>query len=117
MAFSYVNIPNTPERTGLSRRDGKRPYRLTLLPWSNSTSVTCNVTVIDTVVNSYLSLSSVTVGPVADQVERSKHNEYIDLKANNHFTPFEAFSCVDLEATNYLSKLETLMFRVTGEIT
>ena len=53
-ALVRVNIPSVLEPTGLSRGDGKRPYGMTLTPWKVEKNITWEVTVTDTVVDSYL---------------------------------------------------------------
>ena len=52
--LSAANIPAAKEPSGLLRSDGKRPDGLTLIPWQNGRSVTWDVTVTDTVAQSYL---------------------------------------------------------------
>lgn len=117
MAFSAANVPNTLEPYGLSRRDGKRPDGLTSYPWSQGKSLIWDVTVVDTVANSYVSVTSVKSGAAADQAERGKHNIYIDLKEQYHFTPlaFETFGSIGPETEVFLKKLGKLMKRSTGE--
>ena len=50
------------EPQGLLRADGKRPDGLTLIPWREGHSMTWNVTVCNTVAESYLAVTSVTAG-------------------------------------------------------
>ena len=45
-----------------SRSDGKRPDGMTLLPWSTGKCAVWDVTVIDTMDNSYLNSTSITAG-------------------------------------------------------
>jgi hypothetical protein len=59
-ALSRADIPSIKEPSGLLRSDGKRPDVLTLIPWVCGKPLTWDVTVIDTVADSYILLSSVT---------------------------------------------------------
>jgi len=116
-AFRTAGFPNKLEPQGLSRHDGKRPDGLTSYPWSHGKSLVWDVTVVDTVAPSYLKWSSVLSGSVADNAEREKHNNYIDLKTQYIFTPlaFESFGSVGPETTVFLKKLGKLMARNSGE--
>ena len=117
MAFTAANVPNSLEPYGLSRRDGKRPDGLTSYPWSHGKSLLWDVTVVDTVATSYVSLTSVKDGAAADLAERGKHNDYIDLKQQFLFTPlaFETFGSIGPETEVFMKKLGKLMKRNTGE--
>jgi len=63
---SAANIPAAKEPSGLLRSDGKRPDGLTLIPWQNGRSVTWDVTVTDTVAQSYLPVTSASSGGAAE---------------------------------------------------
>ncbi|HEY0222586.1 MAG TPA: hypothetical protein VGC17_07345, partial [Lactovum miscens] len=85
--MSSARIPHVLEPPGLSRDDGKRPDGMTLIPWSNGKAIIWDVTVGNTLATSYLTSSSKTVGSVAEAAERRKHNHYMNLKNDYHFTP------------------------------
>lgn len=117
MAFNSAGFPTDLEPYGLSRRDGKRPDGLTCYPWIRGRSLIWDVTVVNTTASSYLSLTSVQCGSAADRAERSKHNDYLDLKQQYEFTPlaFETFGAVGPETSLFLKKLGKLMKKKTGE--
>lgn len=117
MAFSSAGVPNNTEPYGLSRRDGKRPDGITSYPWSRGRPLIWDVTVVNSIAATYLNASSLTSGAAADQAERDKHNNYIDLKANYNFTPlaFETFGATGPETSIFLKKLGKLMKKNTGE--
>ena len=117
MAFIAASFPNKLEPYGISRRDGKRPDGITSYPWSQGRSLIWDVTVVDTVAQSYLHMTSNTIGAAADQAERDKHNNYIDLKSQYNFTPlaFETFGSIGPETSIFLKKLGKLMKKHTGE--
>ena len=64
-ALMRASTPSVLEPPGLSRTDGKRPDGLTLIPWQRGKSLTWDVTVTDTVADSYLHLTSVKAGGAA----------------------------------------------------
>ena len=61
-AVTLADIPCVKEPQGLSRCDGKRPDGMTLIPWNAGK---WDVTVIDTVAQSFVSQSSLCAGSVA----------------------------------------------------
>lgn len=117
MAFTASGFPSDLEPYGISRRNGKRPDGLTIYPWSNGKSLTWDVTIVDTMAASYLNMTANNSGAAADQAERHKHNDYIDIKTQYHFTPlaFETFGSVGPETEVFLKKLGKLMKKNTGE--
>lgn len=117
MAFRAAGFPNTTEPYGISRSDGKRPDGMTSFPWYRGQSLLWDVTVVDTVASSNVTLTSNQYGAAADQAERNKHNKYIDLKQNYAFTPiaFESFGSAGPETELFLKKLGKLMKRNSGE--
>lgn len=117
MAFTAASCPNDLEPYGLSRRNGKRPDGLTSFPWKNGKFLIWDVTIVDTVAATYLNSTSTASGAAADQAERNKHNEYIDLKNQYHFTPlaFETFGSIGPETEAFLKQLGKRMKQNTGE--
>lgn len=117
MAFSSAGVPSNLEPYGLSRRDVKRPDGVTSYPWSRGRPLISDVTVVNSIASTYLNATSLTSGAAADQAERNKHNNYIDLKATYNFTPlaFETFGAIGPETAIFLKKLGKLMKKNTGE--
>jgi len=66
-ALSTANIPAAKEPFGLLRSNGKRLDGLRFIPWQNSRSVTWDVTVTDTVMQLYLSVTVVSSGGAAER--------------------------------------------------
>ena len=78
-ALGKANIPSVKEPTGLFRSDGKRPdglSRLTLIPWKNIKCVTWDVTVTDTLAQSYLSSTSSASDGTAEATADRKSLKY-----------------------------------------
>ena len=86
-ALGKVNIPSVKEPSGLSRSDGKRPDGLTLIPWKNGRCVTWDVTVTDTLAQSYLSSTSITYGGAAEAAADRKTSKYSQLAQTYIFVP------------------------------
>ncbi|KAF2902859.1 hypothetical protein ILUMI_03327 [Ignelater luminosus] len=58
---------------GLLRKYGKRPNRMTLIPWANGQPLVWDATCFDTLAPSELPLFSKTVGAVAEEQLRIKN--------------------------------------------
>ena len=86
-------------------------------PWSRGRPLIWDVTVVNSIAVSYVNATSLVSGAAADQAERNKHNNYIDLKANYNFTPlaFETFGAIGPETAIFLKKLGKRMRENTGE--
>src|ERR1700730_18590877 len=78
-ALSCAGIPSVKKPVGLSRSDGKHPDGMTLVPWSTGKCAEWDVTVIDTLANSYLNSTSITAGAAAEIAASRKLEKYQDL--------------------------------------
>ena len=65
-AVTLADIPCVKKPQDLSRNDGMRPDGMTLIPWKAGKCAFWDVTVIDTVAQSYVSQSSQCVGSAAE---------------------------------------------------
>ena len=84
----YVeSLPAVKEPSGLLRSDGKRPDGLTLIPWQNGRSVTWDVTVTDTVAQSYLPVTSASSDGAAETAAERKTANYLQLAQTYTFVP------------------------------
>jgi len=72
-AVRKANIPTIKEPSGLFRSDEKRPNGLTLIPWKYGKCVTWDVTVTDTLAQSYLSSTSRVSGGAAEAAADRSH--------------------------------------------
>ena len=86
-ALSAANIPAAKEPSGLLRSDGKRPDGLTLIPWKNGRCATCDVTVTDTLAQSYLPVTAGTSGAAAEAAAERKTLKYVQLSQTYTFIP------------------------------
>ena len=77
--MAKADIPALKEPPGLLRTNGKRPDGVTLLPWKQGKCVTWDVTVSDTLAQSYVHETSQTPGAAAEAAAERKTNKYSSL--------------------------------------
>ena len=80
-------VPAVNEPSGLSRADGKRPDGLTLTTWKSGKCLIWDVTVADTLCQSYIDQTSKSAGAAADIRETQKTSKYTELAENYTFSP------------------------------
>jgi Reverse transcriptase (RNA-dependent DNA polymerase) len=117
-AMHRADIPSVKEPPGLSRTDGKRPDGLTLIPWQTGKCVTWDVTVADTMAQSYISASSKSAGGAANLASIRKEGKYADLTKNYIFAPIaiETFGSIGVRSLSFLSELGKKISSTTGDI-
>ena len=81
----YTGQAATKEPVGLIRADGKRPDGITLVPWREGRSITWDVTIADTVADSYLAATSTAAGAAAEAAAVRKTFKYAALMQLNLF--------------------------------
>ena len=106
-ALQRADIPATKEPAGLTRSDGKRPDGLTLVPWQGGRSVTWDVTVTDTLAESYLNLTSAAAGGAAEAAASRKKHKYVALSSTYNFVPIavETLGPINSKGLQFLSDL------------
>ena len=75
------------EPIGLSRGDGKRPDVMTIIPWQGEKNVTWDITITDTIADSYLHLLAACAGSAADGAPSRKEIKYVALDHSYIFIP------------------------------
>ena len=86
-AVKKTQIPASKEPIGLSRRDGKRPDGVTLLPWSRSKPLAWDVTVPDTYAASHIQAIANSAGAAAESATVNKTIKYNDLMTTHILVP------------------------------
>jgi hypothetical protein len=71
-----IHVNSTLEPNGLSRDDGKRPDGMTLVPWIKGQPLVWDVTVVDTLADSYVLKTSVVSGFAAEMACKRKHRKH-----------------------------------------
>jgi len=94
----------TKEPCGLTRTDSKHPDGLTFIPWQAGKPLTWDVTVVSTLADSYVHLSSQSAGDGAEAAANRQMSKCADLPATHIFQPL-AF---ETQGATYSSALDFL---------
>jgi len=105
--MAKADIPASKEPSGLLRTDGKRPDGVTLLPWKQGKCITWDVTVSDTLAQSYVQDTSQTPGAAAEAAAERKINKYLPLSQSYLFVPVavETMGAINKDGMDFLSDL------------
>jgi hypothetical protein len=76
---SLTSIHSTLEPNGLSRDDEKRPDGMTLVPWIKGQPLVWDVTLVDTLADSYVLKTSEVSGFAAEMACKRKHSKYSSI--------------------------------------
>jgi hypothetical protein len=109
-----IHVNSTLEPNGLSRDDGKRPYEMTLVPWIKGQPLVWDVTIVDTLTDSYVLKISEVSGFAAEMVCKRKHSKYSPIISSNYIFKGLAFETLGLGAKKpsiSLMSSETDLFR------
>lgn len=117
-ALGRANIPAVKEPIGLSRSDGKRPDGLTQIPWQAGKCMTWDVTVTDTMAESYLPATSATAGAAAEGAADRKELKYQALAHTHTFIPlaFETLGPINSKGTVFLNQLGRRISACTSDM-
>jgi hypothetical protein len=116
-ALTRAGFPSTKEPTGLARNDGKRPDGVTLVPWQAGRCVTWDVTVVDTLAESYLSRSAQGAGAAAEIAADRKVAKYNNLIQTYLFVPlaFETLGPLNQEGHDFVTRLGRHLGQITSD--
>ena len=116
-ALTRAGVPATKEPNGLARADGKRPDGLTLVPWREGRTVTWDITVADTVAESYVSITSTTAGAAAAAAAERKTVKYTELMRHHLFVPIaiETFGPICDEGQHFIREIGKRISSVTSD--
>ncbi|KAF2891992.1 hypothetical protein ILUMI_14181 [Ignelater luminosus] len=117
-ALQTINVPTNLEPSGICRDDGKRPDRMTLIPWTKGKTLVWDATCTDTLAPSHLEISTKMAGQVAENATVRKCNKYKSIVDQNY--QFLAFAVETLRpwsnsARNFVNELGHSMMVVTGD--
>ena len=117
-ALKRANVPSTKEPAGLLRGDGKRLDGLTLVPWQSGRSLTWDVTVVDTLANSYTPTTSVTsCGSAEAAATRKRAKKYAEIIQSHHFHPIaiETLEIINMDGQRFLDSLGERLSSISGD--
>ena len=86
-ALTTALVPNQREPPGLVMGDMKRPDGMSLIPWKNGKYLAWDITCNDTLATTYVTMTSVTAGGLANWSEDRKLEHYKDLGDRYIMTP------------------------------
>ena len=117
-ALGRANIPAVKEPVGLLRSDGKRPDGLTQIPWQAGKCMTWDVTVTDTLAESYLLATSSTAGAAAEGAADRKELKYQSLALTHSFVPmaFETFGPINSKGVDFFNTLGRRISACTSDM-
>jgi len=115
--MAKADIPALKEPSGLLRTDGKRHDGVTLLPWNQGKCATWDVTVSDTLAQSYVHETSQTPGATAEAAAERKRNKYSSLSQSYLFVPIaaETMGAISKDGMDFLCELERRITQCTDD--
>jgi hypothetical protein len=111
-------VNSTLEPNGLSRDDGKRPDGMTLVPWIKGQPLVCDVTVVDTLADSYVLKSSEVSGFAAEMTCKRKHSKYSSIISLNYVFKGLAFETLGpwcKEAIDFINVIGNRLIAESGD--
>jgi len=108
-----ADIPASKEPSGLTRRDGKRPDDLTLIPFQGGKPLVWDVTVTTSLAESYVDTAAIG----AEQAANRKLSKYAELASDYIFQPIavENLGSFDSSTSSFLSNLGNKIRETSGE--
>jgi len=115
LLYHSLNKSGTPaikKPTGLIRLDGKTADGQTLVPWSNGRVLIRDVTVVDTVATSYVPVTAIDAGGVAER----KHTKNLEFQTRYTFVPVavETLGPFSKEGLVFISKIGRRLSKAPG---
>ena len=95
----------------------KRPDGLTLVPWQSGRSLTWDVTVVDTLANSYTPTTSVTSCGAAEAAATRKRAKYAEIIQSYYFVPIaiETLGPINMDGQRFLDSLGERLSFISGD--
>jgi hypothetical protein len=78
-SLTSIHLNSTLEPNELSRDDGQRPDGMTLVPWIKGQPLVWDVTVVDTLADSYILKTSDVSAFTAEMACKRKHSKYSSI--------------------------------------
>jgi hypothetical protein len=117
-SLTSIHVNSTLEPNGLSRDDGKRPDGLTLVPWIKGQSLVWDVTVVDTLADSYVLKTSEVSGFAAEMACKRKHSKYSSIISSNYVFKGLAFETLGpwcKEAIDFIDVIGNRLIAESGD--
>ena len=116
-AMTSADIPALKEPSGLTRRECKRLYGLTLIPFQGGTPLVWDVTVTTSLAESYVDIAAIGAGLVAEQAANRKLSKYAELASDYILEPIAVknLGSFDLYRSSFSSNLGNKIRASSGE--
>jgi hypothetical protein len=117
-SLTSIHVNSTLEPNGLSRDDGKRPDGMTLVPWIKGQSLVWDVTVVDTLADSYVLKTSEVSGFAAEIACKRKHSKYSSIISSNYVFKGLAFETLGpwcKEAIDFIDVIGKRLIAESGD--
>jgi hypothetical protein len=104
--LTSIHVNSTLEPNGLFRDDGKRPDEMTLVPWIKGQPLVWDVTIVNTLADSYVLKTCEVSGFAAEMAYKRKHSKYSSIiSSHNVFKglAFEALGPWCKEAIDFIN--------------
>jgi hypothetical protein len=114
--LTSIHVNSTLEPNGLSRDDGKRPDGMTLVLWSKGQPfLVWDVTIVDTLADSYVLKTSEVSGFVAEMACKRKHSSIISSNYVFKGLAFEALGPWCKEAIDFINVIGNRLIAESGD--
>jgi hypothetical protein len=113
--LTSIHVNSTLEPNGLSRDDGKRPDGMTLVPWNKGQPLVWDVTVVDTLADSYVLKTSEVSGFAAEMACKRKHNKYRSIISSNYIFKGLAFETLGPWCKETIDSINVIGDRLIAE--
>ena len=117
-SLGSAHVTSVLEPVGLDRGDGKRADGLTIFPWKFGKPLVWDVTVVDTLAQSYVVATSQHAGAAADAAENRKQRKYHALENRFVVQPigFETMESWGAGAKAFLAEVGIRLKQATGNV-
>ena len=113
-----ANVPSVKEPSGLVRDDGKRPDCSMLIPWLASKAMAWDVTIVNTLAESYITISA-SQCRTAEHTSARKSLKYSYLPSSHIFQPLSLETLeprpINSTGISFLTELGRRLTGVSGE--
>jgi hypothetical protein len=117
-SLTSIHLNSTLEPNGLSRDDRKCPDGMTLVPWIKGQSLVWDVTIVDTLADSYVLKTSGVSGFTVEMICKRKHSKYSSIISSNYVFKGLAFETLGpwcKEAIDFINVFGNRLIAESGD--
>jgi hypothetical protein len=113
--LTSIHVNSILEPNGLSRDDVKRPDGMTLVPRIKDQRLVWDVTIVDTLADSYVLKISEVSGFAAEMACKRKHGSIISSNYVFKGLPFETLGIWHKESIDFINVIGNRLIAVSGD--